>query len=83
MAHRFACGEKKIWENIEKSQNIMKLIVEEASQWCKNVLVNKLVFILFTILVLHINRFKFCVYVYVFVFGKKNPLIQKSMYCTP
>ena len=27
MAHRFTCGEKKIWQNIEKSQNIMKLIV--------------------------------------------------------
>ena len=26
IAHRFACGERKIWENIEKSQNIMKLI---------------------------------------------------------
>ena len=28
MAHRFTCGEKKIWQNIEKSQNIMKLIVD-------------------------------------------------------
>ena len=26
MAHRFTCGEKKIWQIIEKSQNIMKLI---------------------------------------------------------
>ena len=26
IAHRFACGKRKIWENIEKSQNIMKLI---------------------------------------------------------
>ena len=28
MAHRFTCGEKKICEKIEKSQNIMKLIVD-------------------------------------------------------
>ena len=27
MAHRFTCGEKRIWQIIEKSQNIMKLIV--------------------------------------------------------
>ena len=27
MAHRFTCGEKKIWKNMEKSQSIMKLIV--------------------------------------------------------
>ena len=27
MAHRFTCGETKIWQDIEKSQNIMKLIV--------------------------------------------------------
>ena len=27
MAHRFTFGESKIWQNIEKSQNIMKLIV--------------------------------------------------------
>ena len=26
-AHRFTCGERKIWQNIEKPQNIMKLIV--------------------------------------------------------
>ena len=28
MAHRFTCGEKRIWQKIEKSQNIMKLIVD-------------------------------------------------------
>ena len=28
IAHRFTCGERKIWQNIEKSQNIMKLIVD-------------------------------------------------------
>ena len=27
MAHCFTCGETKIWQDIEKSQNIMKLIV--------------------------------------------------------
>ena len=27
MAHHFTCGEKKIWQNITKSQNIMKMIV--------------------------------------------------------
>ena len=27
MAHHFTCGERKIWQNIEKPQNIMKLIV--------------------------------------------------------
>ena len=26
MAHCFNCGERKIWQNIGKSQNIMKLI---------------------------------------------------------
>ena len=26
--HRFTCGEKKIWQNIKKSQNIMTRIVE-------------------------------------------------------
>ena len=26
MAHRFTCGESKIWQNIKKSQNIMKMI---------------------------------------------------------
>ena len=25
--HRFTCGEKKSWQNIKKSQNIMKMIV--------------------------------------------------------
>ena len=25
--YRFTCGERKIWQNIEKSENIMKLIV--------------------------------------------------------
>ena len=30
------CGEKKIWENIKKSQNIMKMIAvpEAATQSC-------------------------------------------------
>ena len=27
IAHRFTCGERKIWKNIQKSQNIMKMIV--------------------------------------------------------
>ena len=27
MAHCFTFGESKIWQNIEKSQNIMKLVV--------------------------------------------------------
>ena len=27
MAHRFTFGERKIWQNIKKSQNIMKMIV--------------------------------------------------------
>ena len=27
MAHRFTRGKKKIWENIRKSQNMMKMIV--------------------------------------------------------
>ena len=26
IANRFTCGERKIWQNIEKSQNVMKLI---------------------------------------------------------
>ena len=28
IVYRFTCGERRIWWNIEKSQNIMKLIVE-------------------------------------------------------
>ena len=27
LTHRFTCGERKIWKNINKSQNIMKMIV--------------------------------------------------------
>ena len=26
-AHHFTCGERKIWQSIKKSQNIMKMIV--------------------------------------------------------
>ena len=29
MAHRFTCGESKVWWNIKKSQNIMQLIVNK------------------------------------------------------
>ena len=29
MAHRFTCGESKVWWNIKKSQNIMQLIVDK------------------------------------------------------
>ena len=26
--HRFTCGDMKIWKNIKKSQNVMKMIVD-------------------------------------------------------
>ena len=29
MTHPFACGERKVWLNIKKSQNVMKMIAEE------------------------------------------------------
>ena len=34
---RFTCGEKKIWQNIKKSQNIMKMNVDK--RYKKNVFV--------------------------------------------
>ena len=30
--HRFTCGEEKIWQNIKKSQNIMKMIAGVAKR---------------------------------------------------
>ena len=45
MAHRFTCGEKKIWQNIEKSQNIMKLIA--VRDFTKEMMVHKDDFIRF------------------------------------
>ena len=28
IAHRFTCGERKFWQNIKKTQNVMKMIVD-------------------------------------------------------
>ena len=35
IAHLFTCGEKKIWQNIKKFQNIMKLVVINGSNHTK------------------------------------------------
>ena len=36
MAHRLTCGEKKIWQNIKKSLNIMKMIVGDLRKFGKD-----------------------------------------------
>ena len=28
IAHRFTCGERKVWQNIKTSENIMQFIVD-------------------------------------------------------